>query len=495
MEEKNRFSQLLDNLMEEAELKNYMLAQKLQYDVSYISKWVSGRMIPSEKTAEKVMKGICDCIVEDASDIGRENLLSIYKVRNSEELKLAIYDNLEAEYLYVKELQKSTGHEVAPKTQYFPEMNIRQYISKMHHPVLRRVNSLNVISLMDLMTMDYEDRIQFTTIDNEHMSVNTRYPDVHYSMVINIRPDKWRYVEDTFFLIHLISDNAMIDFQLYGDSQAMGKMIFAVKDDFVISGILINRNICMSVGVSEDSDTCNTIYKNIRMQCSRERLLFRTTNIREMISNFEYSLTLLSPNLRWEIGHLTEHFLPDDLFEEIIEKLCKEQKILDEDRVRMIHKLTQKVIQESNVKILISESAFSNMVIEHKIDFFNHPIYLNADQRMRCAKHILSLCENNHNLDIRLIYEKFGLDFDYSDHQSTFLADTITHLRLKYVGSPNNVIIINRMDMHKIFERTFEELWNYGDNVILKDRATVIGYIKHMMRSIELTANIEEENE
>ena len=159
----------------------------------------------------------------------------------------------------------------------------------------------------------------------------------------------------------------------------------------------------------------------------------------------------------------------------------------------MIHKLTQKVIQESNVRILISEAAFSNMVIEHKIDFFNHPIYLNANQRMRCAEHILSLCENNHNLDIRLVYGKFGLDFDYSDNQSTFLADTITHLRLKHVGSPNNVMIINRMDMHRIFERTFEELWNYGDNVILKDRTMVTEYMKHMMRSIELTTNLEKE--
>ena len=113
---------------------------------------------------------------------------------------------------------------------------------------------------------------------------------------------------------------------------------------------------------------------------------------------------------------------------------------------------------------------------------------------MRCAEHILSLCENNHNLDIRLVYGKFGLDFDYSDNQSTFLADTITHLRLKHVGSPNNVMIINRMDMHRIFERTFEELWDYGDNVILKDRTMVTEYMKHMLRSIELTTNLEEKN-
>ena len=54
MAEKNRFSKLLKHLMSVAEVKNYTLAQELQYDVSYISKWTSGQMIPSEKYEKKI---------------------------------------------------------------------------------------------------------------------------------------------------------------------------------------------------------------------------------------------------------------------------------------------------------------------------------------------------------------------------------------------------------------------------------------------------------
>ena len=45
MDDKNRFSILLEHLLEVAEVKNYTLAKHLQYDVSYISKWVSGRIV------------------------------------------------------------------------------------------------------------------------------------------------------------------------------------------------------------------------------------------------------------------------------------------------------------------------------------------------------------------------------------------------------------------------------------------------------------------
>lgn len=66
MEDKNRFSILLEHLLEVAEVKNYTLAKRLQYDVSYISKWVSGRMLPAKKTEKRVMEGISACVVDEA---------------------------------------------------------------------------------------------------------------------------------------------------------------------------------------------------------------------------------------------------------------------------------------------------------------------------------------------------------------------------------------------------------------------------------------------
>ena len=74
MAEKNRFSSLLERLMSVAELKNYTLAQELQYDVSYISKSINGRVLPSEKTEKSVLHTISQCIVDAASEKGLETL-------------------------------------------------------------------------------------------------------------------------------------------------------------------------------------------------------------------------------------------------------------------------------------------------------------------------------------------------------------------------------------------------------------------------------------
>lgn len=77
MKEKNRFSQLLEHLMAATALKNSTLAKAVQYDVSYISKWVSGKLLPTEKNAEKVFREISRCVVTSMDDESRTTLYQI----------------------------------------------------------------------------------------------------------------------------------------------------------------------------------------------------------------------------------------------------------------------------------------------------------------------------------------------------------------------------------------------------------------------------------
>ena len=72
--EKNRFSQLLEQLILMSEVKNTSLAKALQYDASYISKWINGRILPTEKTKRKVLTGISHELVRQRTRTGMENL-------------------------------------------------------------------------------------------------------------------------------------------------------------------------------------------------------------------------------------------------------------------------------------------------------------------------------------------------------------------------------------------------------------------------------------
>ncbi|MFQ8907316.1 MAG: hypothetical protein ACLR7K_09910 [Subdoligranulum sp.] len=67
-------------MLEVAEVKNYTLAKRLQYDVSYISKWVSVACCLPKRLKSAVMEGISACVVDEATDDGRDLLLREYSV-------------------------------------------------------------------------------------------------------------------------------------------------------------------------------------------------------------------------------------------------------------------------------------------------------------------------------------------------------------------------------------------------------------------------------
>lgn len=492
MEEKNRFSSLLEQLMSVAELKNYTLAQELQYDVSYISKWVSGRMIPAEKTEKKVLRGISHCIVGAASQEGRNSLLEDYEVDNIQELEEAVYDHLEAEYSYVKDLQKNLGATVAPKTFYFPELTLSQYVAKMRHPVLRRVKSLDIMAAMDLMAMDPEYRMQIVSFENSHIPEHGVYSNVHFSMLINLDLDEWDYIYDTIFLMNMLANQTHVDFYLYGSHHAYGRAIFAVKDDFAISGMLIGRNRCMSVVASEDAVNCNTLYRNVKTLCSREMLLFRRSTIQDMLLAHDYIHTLLSPNLRWLMGHMTEHFLPDDLFDEILAQLPDTaEAAVSVDELRNVHLLTKSILEESHTQLMIYEAAFSDLAVSGELDFYNHKVHLTVDQRLRYMTYLLSLLQERENLELKLVYGRFVSDFQYIADQCVFLSDAISYLRLDNSSNRNNLLIVNRADMQVIFNRFFQEIWNNCEEVVISDRTAISEYIQHVIQGIKLISRIE----
>lgn len=229
--EKNRFSTLLEELISISGVKNSGLAKALQYDASYISKWISGRLLPTEKTKKKILSGLSHEIVNQSTSEGLENLYANYQVSFPEELENVIYDNLEIEYDYVTDLQNTCGSLIAPDVSFFASLSPAQYITKMQHPVLRRVKMLDIMAEMDLLKLNHEYRLQIMQGDVHRKLLHT-YPDVHFSLVIDLSLNKIDDIYDSIFIMNMLSAMSQVDFYLYQNQQASGRMIFTVKNDF-----------------------------------------------------------------------------------------------------------------------------------------------------------------------------------------------------------------------------------------------------------------------
>ena len=484
MKEKNRFSVLLEHLLSVANLKNYALAKHLQYDESYISKWISGKSLPTEKNYEKVLLGISHCLVDSLDENALEFLLTEYQLNKRADLQKAIYDHLETEYNYVKDLKTSTGSEIASKITYYPELTLAQFIAKMKHPSLRKVQELDVCALIDILRLDKNYQLMITDFGNLSSSQELSFPGVHFSMFIDIESASKNPAYTSMFLLNMLTNLSNIDFDLYAGKQACGKLLFAVRDAYALSGMLYNNNNCISVTSCEETPIATELYKKIKNLCTKETLLVRRTSMKEMSETFDYEQSLFSKNQRWLFGHPTEHFIPDDLYSELLEQYCSDLPAQIYNKLIHMHQLTKKIIETAPIQLLVHSSAFTNFVVTGIIDFYGYKLTLNYQQRIKYMKHLHKLLTNKYNLSLRAIKGKVITDYQHIPNPTILLSDGFCYLRLDTHGDTYNICIPNKLVVNDIFHQFFDYIWNNDEE--LGRSHELLDVVQHAIYSLEI---------
>lgn len=175
------------------------------------------------------MQNISQCIVEALTDDNRDTFLEEYQISDVSNLQKAIYDHLESEYTYVKELQVTTGSKVATKISYYPELTLDQFIFKMKHPSLRKVQSLNIYAMVDILNVDTNYQLLIAEFNSMHNDRGLVLPGVHFSLMIDLESSSDNPVYTAGFLMNLLSNLSNIDFNLYCGTQAQKKWFLRLK--------------------------------------------------------------------------------------------------------------------------------------------------------------------------------------------------------------------------------------------------------------------------
>ena len=462
MKDKNRFSSLLRHLTTVAKLKNYTLAKELQYDESYISKWITGSLLPTEKTSEKVFRDISRCIVSVLEQDSREILYAEYQVDHDRDLENAIFDNLAAEFDYVINLKASTGSEVAAKTSYYPELTLAQFLKKMRHPVLRQVKSLDVILATDILSLDHHYQLALAELES-NPSINMvqhSYPGVHFSMLINLESHGGDNIHNVQFILNLLTNLSSVNFQLFSIPQTQGKILFTVKDAYSISGMIMDESHCLSVTSTEDAKNANALYDRLQSLCGPETLAVQRTNIPSMIQSNTYTQYCFARNQRCTLSHFTEHFLPDDIFASLLENYCRSHKDADPAKIKSVHKLTSTILGSMKLRLMLDEDGLNEFAVTGIVDFLGDKVYLSPKQRMHCLEHLVSLPENNKNLDYRILHGRRTLSQPGMSYPTLFLSDSICYVRIQHSGPTFNISLITQKPLEKMFCKCFDTLWD-----------------------------------
>ena len=446
--------------MNTAKLKNTVLAQELQYDVSYISKWTNGQILPAEKGVEKILKGISSCIIQALDDTGREQLYIQYTVDNLEDLEGAIYDNLLIEYNYVKELKVDTGSEIAPPFMYYPELTLIQFIDKMRHPVLRSVQSLDVIAMLDLFSMEKYCQYAIADLQNNGMrGPRIKYPGVHFKMLLDMSGVMTNPIYNTTLIMNMISNFTTLDFSIYESKQAKGKAVFAVDNGYIISGMMTDNNHCIAVTTSEEQDICSAMYDKLKSYCTKNNRILAQIEMEEFLEDNNYMKSILCEKHFYMLSYLSEHLMSEELFESIVEEMKSTEEPELIKNIRKTYYLTKSILMETETNIILNDAAIHSIMVDGEVSFFHKRIMLNANQRLAFLKSILDDQQQNTGIKIRLLAREAFSGIQLIGKPNVFISQSMSHLRIPDVNENNIVNTVISSSLEKLLKHSFREMW------------------------------------
>lgn len=488
---KNSYSILLQELLAKTGLKNAALSEALQYDVSYISKWVTGRFLPSEKNITQISDGIASCVVHAIEPEQEEEWFSQYQAGNQEELEQEISRALINAYYQSKGKVISRQQEMSAGIVHMP---MRGLIEMMDFSG-NQEESIKVAAVVDILSLDRESRLLLAYIEKGRFRLKERLKNIQLSMIMEINPATRKEnaddVYDAIFLIHMLTSLSYVDVQLYNQMFAHEKVIYAVKDRFALTAMLHAETFsCLGVSKNEDLAIVNDWYRTVGMMCDQESMIFRKSSICEMLRNHEYVQLMIATEKRWLLGHMTELLLPDEIFYELLGKLpAKWQE--DAENLEKAHNFSANILKNSEISIMIYESAFTDFIISGELDFYNHKVCLDVEQRLQVLCYYLEKIQEEKKGQIKLIEGGFSTDFQYITNPCMFLSSSICYLRLENGCYENNIFVLQDRFLKEMFERFYEKIWHQRQDVVLEEDEKVCERIKQYISSVQLLRKME----
>ena len=484
----NSFGALLEQLLVTANIKNYALAGELNYDVSYISKWLSGKSVPSKKNIESIARRTADMILAAGSEEGQEKLLYRFGAENHEELGEKLYAGLLDAYAQATgkinqdKYASNASVMVHPDSQY---ALLQDYVRQADLS-----GTMNIAVLADFFSLDKTAKLLLAGIEKDGFRIRRMRDDIHIHFIIDITQLRGESVYDVILFIHMLTNYSLTDFSLLHSHFASGKLVFSVIDQYAGMNILTDNCQFLCMASTRSKKEVNGIFSEIMSLENPDRTMFSVTSIERMLQSHEYIQTLVSPNIRWLIGHITEHFLSPEIFTELSGQVFGEDRQLAAEAERAFL-LAQNVLYKKEISMIVYDTALTDFILSGEVDFFNQKVTLTPKQRKSQLEFLRDSFRGKKNLQIKMIEEGFSADFRYITNPCVFLSDSIDYLRLENGAYEKNILLLSDKTLRGIFSRFFEEIWNNSHEVVISDLSVILKKVDNLIDAAGLLVNID----
>ena len=330
------FGQLLEKLLHLSNQKKSSLAKALGYDVSYISKWITGKNLPTQKSISDICRITSEFIVDSLNMSYMQDLKNYFEIdediENNFVLAQYLERSLKESYMYtakksIPNLYKKTHSEDSYNsiTHINPRLR-KQYLSKDANLFMSKSDKLDLIISADLYKLNNSDKMAIADMKKDLISMNvSENSRVRFLMGFD-RQDS-DIVFNTTMIINMITTYPEINFEIFNCEVDSNTLISVIKDRIFHAAVFTKERRCLFTNMSKDKHIVDEMYYSLDdILKNQAKPILEIKSALDIIRKRTYLQYIMGQDLRWLIGHMNELFMPYDLFEEISESVFGDDK-------------------------------------------------------------------------------------------------------------------------------------------------------------------------
>ncbi len=475
------FNKLVETLIYFSGQKNYTLAKYLGYDVSYISKWISGSMLPSAKHIRKLSENMSQYIVEHLNEWTWKEIIEYFGLKpdqTEESLANFLTDKINEEYVYSYEIShKKNNSKNIKGLNGVISINPRKRKKTLQGDVEKLIKSsdekTNIVLMANTLSLDMESKTNLAGIGIKNYMSDVS-DKVNLKMLVSFEENVEDIIMNTLIFINLVSSYANKKYEMYSCQAPQNSLVVSIQNKLFYNAMYIDNGICLYSNHSTDENVVEDSYEAlIDIVNTKSKPTFLQKTSKSMILDKNYIHYIIGNKLRWLIGYMNELFMPSDLFMELGKEVFGD----DEDIVEELSKIDailQNATYNADLKVLMYEKGLRAYISTGELRFFNKQITLDFDQRRRHIEYMEKLFTENENIEIKLINGDLIEAFKNNENPSLFLSKTVSYVRVNVKNDEGKYLICKDKRLDSIFSKFYEEVWNIDTGKVNSDREEVL---------------------
>ena len=479
------FGYLLDKLLYLSKQKKSALAKALGYDISYLSKWTSGKNLPVSKNIHDICSTTSEFIVNSLTEETLSDIKQYFEIdkdiNNKEYLINYLEELLKEAYAYTT--QKSIP--IQQKNIYWDEdynctIHInpklrKYYLDKDLELFISKFNKLDLIISANLNKIGNEDKISIANMKLGLSNRNKNF-DSRVRVLLGFDGDCDDIIFNTFMIINMIAIYPSMNFEIYNCEVESNSSILIVKDSVLHTANFTKDKRCLISTISKDKRIIEEIYYSVEtILNSKGSLLVEKKSLTDIIKEKLYIQYFMNQDLRWLIGSMNELFMPPELFMNISEALFDDPETLEE--LSKVNIVLQNITYKSKIKVLIYVSEIKKYMSSGKLNFFNTQIELTLDQRKEHINYFKDIIRNSNNIEIKLIDGDFVEYFKYYKNPSLYLSKNIKLIQTDYENGISDYAIIKDQEFKSNCDEFYKAIWEERE-IIISDKDEILDILE-----------------